>query len=223
MDNSPVTIRPMSRAIAALIVGALFVITPSPQSEAATSAIPSPSAKSEPPPTQRSLKGKLLVAEPGMSDPRFSRTVIFVVRHDDTGAFGLVVNRRLASMPAASLFKRPEDDPSGGDIAVHYGGPVEPQTAFVLHTTDYKNPPTIPVNDQYAVTQTEDILKAMTSKSPPAGALFMLGYAGWGKGQLAQELARGSWAVAPAAADIVFGDSYNDKWKRAYDRRYQEI
>ena len=63
----------------------------------------------------------------------------------------------------------------------------------------------------------------MTSKSPPAGALFMLGYAGWGKGQLAQELARGSWAVAPAAADIVFGAAYDEKWKRAYDRRYQEI
>ncbi|MFT6581902.1 MAG: putative transcriptional regulator [Alphaproteobacteria bacterium] len=63
----------------------------------------------------------------------------------------------------------------------------------------------------------------MTSESPPAGALFALGYAGWGKGQLEQELTRGNWAIAPATAEILFDLSYSDKWRRAYDQRYQEI
>ncbi|MFT6582506.1 MAG: hypothetical protein ACJAU6_002952, partial [Alphaproteobacteria bacterium] len=153
MDYRPAHVWTMRLAIAALVIGALFTIA-SPQRPEA-----SPLGLSAPTPTRQTLKGQLLVADPTLNDSRFSHTVIFIVRHDETGAFGLVINRRLSSAPASSIFKTPEDNPPSGEIIIHYGGPVEPQTAFVLHTTDYKKSPTIPVNNQYAVTQTIDILR----------------------------------------------------------------
>ena len=213
-------------AIARLLVCALAVTASAIASDVNTTARPSTLPTSTPPtPTSQfdTLQGKLLVARPSLGDPRFKHTVIFMVRHDATGAFGLVVNRPLKTAPASSLFKSPTSKPFSGDITVHSGGPVEPASAFVLHTTDYSGTPTILVNDDYAVSQTPDIIAAMQSDSPPSGALFLLGYAGWGKDQIERELASGSWAIAPATLEIVFGDRHGEKWRRAFDNRYLDI
>lgn len=169
-----------------------------------------------------SLAGKLLVAKPELLDPNFRRTVIFMVRHDATGALGLVVNRVAGSTEYSALLEDLGVEPEGveGTVSIHYGGPVGPKRAFVLHSSEYSVPSSIHVNDRYAVTMNAEILKAMARGKGPKRALFAVGYAGWSAGQLEGELARGGWVVAPADREIVFGDDYPTKWKRAFESRF---
>lgn len=176
-------------------------------------------------PTSRYLTGKLLVARPEMPDPRFRETVIFLAKHDDDGAFGLIVNRPLGEIDYANLIENLGIDPAGleGDIAVLYGGPVDPKRGFVLHSNDYPHPPLIPVNDLYSVTMSADILLAMANGFGPKQSILAIGYAGWSKGQLEQELERKDWVVAPSDVSILFDAKFATKWKRAYDSRFIDI
>jgi putative transcriptional regulator len=144
-----------------------------------------------------------------------------MVRHDENGALGLVVNKTAHSAKFSVLLEAIGADPEDieGEIQIHYGGPVEPNKGFVLHTTDYE-PAMIRVNDEYGVSMSAEILKAMARGKGPARALLALGYAGWAGGQLEGELKRGSWAVAPADPEILFDGNYETKWDRARKRRY---
>lgn len=171
------------------------------------------------------LTGKLLVARPEMSDPRFRQTVIFLAKHNDEGAFGLIVNRPLGEIDYATLLENLGIDPAGleGDISVLYGGPVDPKRGFVLHSNDYPHPPLIPVNDLYSVSMSADILLAMANGFGPKQSLLAIGYAGWSKGQLEQELERKDWVVAPSHVSILFDAKFATKWKRAYDSRFIDI
>jgi putative transcriptional regulator len=164
-----------------------------------------------------SLAGQLLVAAPEMRDPRFVQTVIYMVKHDASGAMGLIVNRRLGDAPLADLVTRLGLDAAGvsGAIRVHYGGPVQPQRGFVLHGPDYAGDSTEAVDARFSVTYEPGILRAIGLGQGPRQALFALGYAGWGPGQLEDEIARGAWISVPADPGIVFDDSYADKWDRA--------
>jgi putative transcriptional regulator len=168
------------------------------------------------------LTGKLLVAQPDLRDPNFRRTVIFMVKHDQNGAFGLVVNRVLGSVGFAHLLDEMGSDPEDveGDVRVHYGGPVAPHRGFVLHSTDFEAPPEIAVNDRYGVTMSAELLKAMARGQGPERTRLIIGYAGWTGGQLEMELARGGWAVAPLDDGILFDDDYATKWERAFKSRY---
>lgn len=163
------------------------------------------------------LTGQLLVATPDMPDPRFAKTVIFMVKHDDGGAMGLVVNRVVAAGPIADLLKGFGVDGEGirGNIRVLYGGPVQPYFGFVLHSTDYVNDATMVVNRAYALTSELEILRDISDGDGPRQSLFAMGYAGWGPGQLENEIARTDWYVAPAEPDILFDDDFDTKWERA--------
>jgi len=160
-----------------------------------------------------------------MPDPRFRQTVIFMVKHDDGGAFGLVLNRTLRPLSFAELLTGMQADPDGaeGSIMVHYGGPVEPRRGFVLHSADYTKSPIFTVNEAYSVTFNPEILRAMASGHGPARGILMLGYAGWGAGQLEQELERKDWVLAPASDALMFDPNQKNKWKRAYAGRYLNI
>ncbi len=171
------------------------------------------------------LTGKLLVARPDMPDPRFRDTVIFVARHDENGAFGLIVNRPLGQIDYATIIESLGVDPAGleGDVAIFYGGPVDPKRGFILHSNDYPHPPLIPVNDRYSITMSTDLLLALANGFGPKRSILAIGYAGWGKGQLEQELDRRDWVVAPSDEQILFDTKFASKWKRAYNNRYIEI
>ncbi len=176
------------------------------------------------PPQSGYLAGQLLVAAPAMRDPRFVRTVIFMVSHDAGGAMGLVVNRSLGIVPLMSLLKglgKEEEVP--GDIRVHYGGPVQPKFGFVLHTAECVRDGTLVVNGRVALTRNLDILRAIAAGKGPRASLFTFGYAGWGPGQLENELKAKAWVTAPADEKIIFDDKLETKWKRAMDRRGIEL
>lgn len=163
------------------------------------------------------LQGQLLVASPEIGDPRFARTVIYMVDHNKKGALGLVVNKVFGT-GSFEKFLRGFNIDAGevqGDIRLHYGGPVEPAAGFVLHTADYQGPGTRVVNSKMALTTEMSVLKAIAEGHGPRHSLFALGYAGWGPGQLEGEIARGDWFSAPADENLIFDEDVETKWERA--------
>lgn len=164
------------------------------------------------------LSGKLLIAMPGMIDPRFDRSVVFLCAHSKDGAMGLIVNKPTSELSFAALLRQlkiPLADRSR-DIRVHFGGPVEHGRGFVLHTTDYSGPDTtLQVDDRFGMTATIDILEAIAQGQGPAESLLALGYAGWGPGQLESEIAQNGWLTADASVDLVFDADDARKWGRA--------
>lgn len=188
-----------------------------------TACLPEPSQPQPkaPPPEPGSLTGWLLVAAPSMPDPRFKETVIFMLRHGEDGAMGLVVNRAVGRGPIAEVLEKVGLDGEGveGDISIHYGGPVKPGTGFVLHSSDYAVDGTIPVTDSVSVTVDPEVLRAIGVGAGPKRSLFAVGYAGWGPGQLDDEIRRKDWFTVPPDDRIVFDGDTQSKWDRAIARR----
>jgi putative transcriptional regulator len=174
-------------------------------------------------PTQSApIAGQLLVATPELDGPVFSRTVIYMVRHDArTGAMGLVVNRRLGDVPLAVLLRQAGLPSEGvkGSLVLHLGGPVEQTGVFALHTDDYAGPDTIKIAGGIAVTTEPSILQSIAAGKGPRHARFTLGYAGWAPGQLEAEMEAGYWVVVPSDDAILFDDAYDTKWDRAMAKR----
>lgn len=168
-------------------------------------------------PTETSLVGQLLIAMPGMSDPRFARTVIYMCAHSAEGAMGLVVNRALEQISLAELLQQLEIDATAVDdsVPVNFGGPVETGRGFVLHSPDYMREGTLVVTSSVSLTATIDILKAIASGSGPRRHLLALGYAGWGPGQLDSEILANGWLHVDADEELVFGTELDQKWDRA--------
>lgn len=176
-------------------------------------------------PGAEGLTGQLLVATPRMSDPRFARAVIYMVRHDASGALGLVVNRPFKEVSIADLLGRlglPHQGVSGS-MRLHYGGPVEPGRVFVLHTADYRAEGTRVVAGGIAITGPEVVLRAIGAGAGPRRALLVLSYSGWGPGQLEREIQDGAWVSVPADPGLVFDGADDTKWERALARRKIEL
>jgi putative transcriptional regulator len=173
-------------------------------------------------PGEGSLAGRLLVAAPELDDPNFQETVVYLVQHDRSGAMGLVINRLLGTGPLDRMLEglglAPEHE-SDLELRVHYGGPVEPSRAFVLHSPDYHGPDTVAVSDLAALTVSPGILEDIAAGRGPKRSLFALGYAGWAPGQLDSELAAGAWLVIEPDARLLFDEPTETKWQRAFDRR----
>ena len=163
------------------------------------------------------LSGQLLIAMPGMTDPRFSESVIYLCAHNEDGAMGLVVNKLMGSLSFAELLQQMKIDPgaAGSKVEVHFGGPVESGRGFVLHSTDYNSEETMRVNNDFALTATIDVLKSIAGGKGPADAMFALGYAGWAAGQLDTEMQNNGWLNCVADSGIVFGEDNEAKWKSA--------
>lgn len=169
--------------------------------------------------------GNLLVATPEMGDPRFREGVILVVKHDSSGAFGLVLNRTLGTVDITLLLQgeKPEGARKKREIVLHYGGPVQARKGFVLYASDVPYPDSIPVGKGIAVSSATSLLQAIARGEGPKKMMIALGYAGWGPGQLEAEMRRGDWFTAPASEDILFDDHYPTKWKRAMERRFRTL
>ena len=163
------------------------------------------------------LSGQLLIAMPGMTDPRFEKSVIYVCAHNSDGAMGLVVNRAIDSLTFPELLQQLEIDPAAGNdsVRVLFGGPVEQARGFVLHSPDYLQDASLVVDENVALTATIDILRAIAEGKGPANCLLALGYAGWGAGQLDSEIKSNGWLSVDADVDLVFGCDLDEKWDRA--------
>lgn len=165
-----------------------------------------------------SLMGQMLVAMPTMGDPRFHRSVIYLCAHSDKGAMGIVVNKPIPHLQFNDLLSQLKIgvDKLSRSLPILFGGPVETGRGFVLHSLDYCLPEaTLRVSEAVGLTATVDVLRAIATGEGPWRALFALGYAGWGPGQLESEIKANGWLICPADEDLLFGNNSKGKWERA--------
>ena len=176
-------------------------------------------------PGSASLAGQFLVASPEMDDPRFAETVILLVRHDQTGALGIIINRPVEERSLASLLAElgDQDLDARGTVRIFAGGPVERAAGFVIHSTDYHRAETMPVDPHVAVTSSPEILRDMGHGAGPAKALVAFGYAGWGPGQLEAEMAQRGWFTEPEDPKLLFDEDRGVVWKEALGRRSRDL
>lgn len=165
------------------------------------------------------LTGQLLIAMPGLADPRFQGSVVLICRHSTEGAMGLILNKPMTEVTFAAILSQLDIPQKGGipDMAICYGGPVDTRRGFVLHSTEYQpdNAENLAINDDFALSATTEILRDIAAGLGPARRFMALGYAGWSAGQLEDEIGENSWLTAAAPPDLVFGARINDKWSAA--------
>lgn len=160
------------------------------------------------------LTGKLLVSMPGIGDPRFAQSVIFMSSHTEEGAMGLIVNKTVHGVSLEEVLDQLSVEGAAAvEFGVHMGGPVETGRGFVLHSDEYESAmATLKVTEGFALTATLDVLEDIVRQRGPRQARLMLGYSGWGPGQLEDEIAQNGWLVADAAPDLVFDMPDGKKW-----------
>lgn len=166
------------------------------------------------------LAGKLLIAMPGMGDMRFEQSVVFLCAHSDEGAMGLIINKPAKDLVLGDVMGQ-LDIEVGQEVRklrVHIGGPVEAARGFVLHSRDYQsNLKSLNVDVNFAMTGTLDVLEEIGKSSGPTRSQLMLGYAGWGAGQLEGEIRHNGWLVCESTPELVFDIDDNVKWSKALD------
>jgi len=169
--------------------------------------------------TSNSLVGHVLVASPGMSDPRFAQTIIIIVEHNSAGGWGLIVNRPVGEALVDDLLVAQDVERVGSSrvVGLYEGGPVEQERGFVLHTPDYVGDATLSIGGIAAVTVDVGVLRALAGSGGPQQASVVFGYAGWDAGQLEQEIERGDWAVRLADAALIFDGDRAGKWRKAIE------
>ena len=175
-----------------------------------------------------SVKDHFLIATEKMTDDRFSETVIIMLDSDKNGAWGLVLNKRLGSMPLALLIdsslntSKEREELFKINIPIFWGGPVDPQEIFILHSTEYKSETTKKYN-KISISQDYNILFDIAKNKGPEKSLVILGYSGWGSGQLEGEMERDHWILSDIDLDIIFEEESKTKWNRALKNSFIKI
>lgn len=169
------------------------------------------------------LDGQFLIAMPGMQDGNFVRSVVYICAHSTAGAMGFIINRaQQISFTDVLLHLKLCDQADAimlpmqtRDFPILSGGPVETGRGFVLHSDDFSSESSIPISDDISLTATLDIVRAISEGRGPSRATMLLGYAGWGPGQLETEIASNGWLNCPATEDLIFDRALEDKYERA--------
>jgi putative transcriptional regulator len=163
------------------------------------------------------LAGQLLVAMPNMQDPRFAHSVILLCAHTADGAMGLVLNRPLVDLSFEELLKQLDVAPlpPQRQIKLFAGGPVEGGRGFVLHSADWTTDGSLRVREGIALTASVEVLREIAGGGGPERCLLALGYAGWGPGQLEDEIQRNAWLTVDPDEALLFGEQHDAKWRAA--------
>jgi putative transcriptional regulator len=164
-----------------------------------------------------SLTNQFLIAMPSLADPNFHGTVTFICEHSAQGAMGIIINRPL-ELTLGEVLSQMNIRPRESDIAldpVYMGGPVQTDRGFVLHNPAGQWDSMLRISDELGITTSKDILENIATGAGPKHALVALGYAGWGAGQLEQELADNAWLCGPADNRIIFDTPWQQRWEAA--------
>lgn len=163
------------------------------------------------------LTGQFLIAMPSLADPNFAHTVTYLCQHSAYGALGIVISRPLEIRLGSILesMQIPIQDERAAELPVYLGGPVQPERGFVLHSPVGNWQGTLAISDEIGLTASRDILAAIAAGEGPEKCLIALGYAGWGAGQLEQEILENSWLNVPADRAILFDLPPAQRWKAA--------
>lgn len=166
----------------------------------------------------RFLSGQFLLAMPGIGDPRFEKAVIAMCVHDEDGALGIGLGRIVPRITFHDLLRQLDIQPgSAPDVPIHLGGPVEPQRGFIIHSLDWGGEGSVQVSNRWALSATLDILRAIAEGRGPSRWVAALGYAGWGAGQLEQEMCSNGWFSTEGNDDLLYGSDVNSRWANAFN------
>lgn len=163
------------------------------------------------------LSGQLLLAMPGIGDPRFEKAVIAMCVHDENGALGIGLGRIVPRISFHDLLGQLDIAPGAApDVPIHAGGPVQPQRGFILHSTDWGGEESIRVGDRWTLTATLDILRAIAEGRGPSRWIAALGYAGWQSGQLEEELRGNGWFATQGSDHLLYECDVDNRWSAAF-------
>ena len=165
-----------------------------------------------------SIEGKLLVASPNMSDPRFTKTVIYMISDNIEGSMGIIVNKPALNLDITKIFNNKNNlkKNNGSKYMIHYGGPVDFDRGFILHTNDYKKSEEgTYLKNNLILSSNSQILNDLNSGNGPSKFIVVIGYAGWQSYQLSEELKQNSWLVTNMNNKLLFSNNYKLKWKNA--------
>ena len=163
------------------------------------------------------LSGQLLLAMPGIGDPRFEKAVIAMCVHDENGALGIGLGRIVPRITFHGLLGQLDIEPGvAPDVAIHLGGPVDPQRGFILHSPDWGGQDSVHVAGRWVLSATLDILRAIAEGRGPTRWIAALGYAGWGAGQLEGELCGNGWFSTPGSDELLYERDVGDRWSAAF-------
>ena len=175
-----------------------------------------------------SVKDHFLIATEKMSDNRFSKTVIIMLNSDKNGAWGLTINKRLGTMPIALLIdsslstSKEREELFKVNIPIFWGGPVDTKEIFILHSNEYRSESTKKYGS-ISISQDYEILFDIAKKKGPEKSLVILGYSGWGSGQLEGEMERDHWILSDIDLDITFDEESEKKWDEAIKNSFIKI
>ena len=175
-----------------------------------------------------SVKDHFLIATEKMKDDRFEKTVIIMLESDENGAWGIVVNRRLGTMPIALLIdpflntSEEREKLYKINIPIFWGGPVDVKQIFILHTAEYQSDTTRNYGN-ISITQDYNILFDIAENKGPKKSLVIFGYSGWGSGQLEGEMGKDHWILSDIDLNIIFNEESNTKWNKAYKNSFIKI
>ena len=175
-----------------------------------------------------SVKDHFLIATERMTDNRFSKTVIVMLKSDEEGAWGLVINKKLGMMPIALLIdpslntSKDREELYKINVPVFWGGPVDVKEIFILHSSEYESKTTKKFGN-ISISQDYDILFDIAKNNGPKKNLIILGYSGWGSGQLEGEMERDHWILSDIDLEIIFDEKLNTKWNKAYKNSFIKL
>ena len=168
------------------------------------------------------LAGKLIIAMPTMSDPRFKRSVVCICAHNEDGAIGIIINKIIESLSFSKIIKqlKLKKNMTKNDYKNHiyFRGPVETERGFILHSADYSSENSTSINSEISMTASTEILQALIDGNGPNKSIVALGYAGWGPGQLDTEIQSNAWLSVESDLELVFSAKTAEKWDMALEK-----
>ena len=164
------------------------------------------------------LTGQIIVSMPSMQDERFLKTVIYICAHSREAAMGIIINKKIdTDLYPDLLLQLGIDKPlENKKLFIRYGGPLEKGRGFVLHSDDIVRKETLNINKGVALTSTSEFFDDLTKGKGPKNSILALGYAGWGPGQLEDEIMQNSWMSLPIESNFIFDEEVSKKWNDAY-------
>ena len=166
------------------------------------------------------LNNQFIIAMPTLADPNFFHTVTYLCQHNGEGALGIVINRP-TEMKLGEIFKQMNicvTSTGAAETPVFAGGPVQQERGFVLHTTGVGWDATMAISESISLTTSRDVIEAIAAGKGPDQYLVALGYAGWGEGQLEQEILANAWLNTPYSQHVLFDEPINMRWRAAAEQ-----
>ena len=163
----------------------------------------------------KSLQNYFLVAMPNLNDSIFKKSIILLCNHNKDGSMGLILNKPMKTNKNKTILLNTIFNDSKFESQLYFGGPVNLNTCFILHDSNYLNKETIKISDELSLTSSKKIISDLKKGQGPSSFRLNIGYAGWSSGQLEKEIKNGDWLLTPASSNFIFNVPYNEMWKNS--------